>query len=256
MKMIASLVLAAAALAASGDEMKTLSAEDRALLAKKYDTLTPAEKAKRQELVAIRALIDDGGDMVFPGTPRGTILIANLQKRVPTERLAKLRESFTSMLAYDVRFSDADAKAEIAVRIVDRPDVKRALTVWPDEGQAEVNVAALAADDPKPAFLAARVRKEVIRAFSCATAGSTYESPLFGCVRSAKDLDKIVGEDFPLDVMMRSSSYLKGAGLTQIRRSTYREVVESGYDVAPTNAYQKAIYDEVKKTVKLTKKLP
>ena len=255
MKTLMSIVCATVATLAVAEELKTLSEADKALLARNYNTLTEAERQQRQVAADLRYLIEEGGAMNFPGTPRGKIRIVNLQKRVPTERLLKLRNTFTSMMAYDLDFTDKDGEASIVVRIVDKPDGK-SLTVWPDDGHAEVNVAALAADNPKPAFLAARVRKEIIRAFSCATCGSTYEAPLFGHVRNAKALDDIASEDFTIDVIMRTTSYLKNAGVIPLQPSTYREVLESGYDVAPTNGYQKAIYEEVKKTTKLTKKLP
>lgn len=254
MKTVITLLAGAMMSFSFAEELKTLSDADKALLARDYGKLSKEEKIKRDALANLRAMIEEGGEMSYPGTPSGRILIVNLQDRVPGKMLEKLHEAFFSMMEYDLQFTNKEAAAEIVVRIVDKPGQK-SLTVWPDDCQIEVNVAALAEDNPKPAFLAARTRKEVLRGFSCATAGTSYGMSLYGKLRSVKDLDNVAHEAFPVDIIMRTMSFLKEAGIEPLRMSTYREVLESGYDVAPTNGYQKAIYEEVRKTTKLTKKI-
>lgn len=246
---------AAALCAVAEEELKKLTPEDEKVLAKSYARLSPEDKARYNEAADLKYLIEEGGEMNMPGTPSGKILVVNLQKRVPEDGLKKLHEAFQSMMEYDLRFVNKDEDGAVVVRIVDDPKGAEALTVWPDKGRAEVNVAVLAADNPKPAFLAARTRKEVLRAFSCATAGSNYGWALYGKLRGVKDLDDIAAEDFPLDIVMRTNRFLRDAGVRQIVHASYREVLEAGYDVAPTNGYQKAIYEKVKAKRPLTKKV-
>ena len=255
MKNIIAIVCVAVAATIQAEQLKTLTEADNQLLAKRFRDLSPSEKTKYRELLDLRFLICDGGEMNYPGTPAGKILIVNLQKRVPAESINKIKSAFVSMMEYDLQFIDKDAEGDVVVRVVDKPDDKEALTVWPDKGRAEVNVAALAVDNPKPAFLAARTRKEILRGFSCATAGSSTGDALFGKIKRMKDLDNVAVEDFTLDIIMRVNRYLGDAGVNPVQHTTYREVLEAGYDVAPTNGYQKAIYEAVKKTTKLTKKI-
>lgn len=254
-KTVIAICMALTLVKAGAEELKTLSKEDLDLLNRNYSSLSSEEQAKRRELSALRALIEDGGRMPYPGTPRGKVVIANLQKRVGQEKIEEVRRSFTTLMGYDLLFVDKETAGEIVIRIVDKPG-ERALTVWPDESQAQINVAALSADSPKPAFLSSRVRKEILRGFACLTAGSTYELGLYNKIKTLKDLDEIAIEEFPVDIIMRTTSFMKSAGVVPARTATYRSVLELGYDVAPTNGYQKAIYEEVKKTTKLYKKLP
>ena len=257
MKTLVAVVVAAIAVATSAETLQQLTEEQKALLKRNYSSLTPAEREKWDAAAKLRLLVTEGGLVNYPGTPSGRILIANMQSRVPSADLSALRQTFRGLMAYDIQFSNAEGDAAVMVRIVDKPEDKESLTVWPDKGAAEVNVAALAVDNPKPAFLAARTRKEVIRAFSCATAGSTYGNALYFKLRKGvKGLDYIGNEDIPLDVIMRSSKFFEDAGVRPVQSSTYRKVLEDGYDIAPTNGYQRAIYEEVKKTTKLTRKLP
>lgn len=256
-KLMLAAVAAFTFAAIADDEVRDLTDEERQLLKADITKLTPEQKIKRKAASELRFLRKEGGDMTFPGTPKGGVCVVNLQKRVPEADLASVRKSFQNMMGYDIRFTDKEASSDLTIRIVDRADGREALTVWPDTGRAEINVAVLAADSPKPAFLAARTRKEIVRAFAYATAGSTYGAPLFGKLRGGcRDLDNVGGEDFTLDITMRATRFLGDAGVLPARRSTYRAVLQAGYDVAPTNGYQKAIYEKVKAEKPFTKKLP
>lgn len=245
MKMLIAAAAAMTAVASVAEELKTLTEEDREFLRRDYSSMSDADKARRDELAKLRFLIDEGGEMVRPGTPRGHILVVNKQKRVPVESIRGMTVAFQGTMEYDIRFSDADGDAAIVLRIIDDPKAQP-LSIYPDAGRVDVNVAALAADNPKPAFLGARVRKELLRGFAYITGGSSYGTPLFGKIKSVKDLDDIADDGFPIDIMLRATKYLGGAGVRPKEVSTYRGVISKGFDIAPTNGYQKAIYEKVK----------
>ena len=249
---IAVVIFALCALTSQGEELKKLSDLNLALLDKPYDKLTEAQRKERDEVGYWKSIIENGGEMNVPGTPKGRIRFVNLQTRVPTDKLKKVLAAFETSLAFDVAFADADCDAQLKVRIVEKPDAP-ALLVAPDDAWAEVNVAKLADAKTKPAFLAARTRKEILRAFAYLTAGSTYGTPLYQRPASLRAFDEIADESFPIDIIMRANKHLGSMGLKAVEQSTYRDVLTMGYDVAPTNGYQKAIYDEVKKTHPFTK---
>ena len=227
------------------EELKTLSDADRELLKKPYTSLSAEEKTKRDALAKLRYMIEEGGEMVRPGTPVGKVLVVNRQKKVSMDALRKFTEPFAYVMEYDIRFTEKESPAEIVLDVVDVPG-ERALAVYPDEGRGVINVAALAADKPAAAFLDARTRKEMLRAFAYLTAGSSYGTPLFARAKTVKDLDDIATESFPVDVSMRTMRYLKDLGMRPIERATYRSLVNHGYEIAPTNGYQKAIYEKAK----------
>ena len=255
-KLIAFMTCAVLTATASAVEYK-LTPEQEKLLATPYKQLS---KEKQKESDALRekiAYVKYGGDMQMPGTPCGAVRFVNQQKRVATEKIVGLLDAFDGW-GYDIKIVDKDEPdALVRVFLVDKPDAKDALVVWPDKAMAEVNIAALVDEktDAKPAFLAARARKELLRAFSSATAGSTYGTKLFGKIAAPKELDKQALEGYPMDIMMRSTRYLDDLGAKPLAFSTYRDVLKLGYDIAPTNDVQKAIYEEISKTVKLTKRV-
>lgn len=223
-----------------------ITEEDRKFLAIPYAKMTPDQREKRAELMRRIDMIENGGEMVTPGTPRGTIRFVNLQKTVPAASLAKALDAFGALMSFDVAIvDDANCKASLLIKIVEDP-VAPALLIAPEDGWAQVNVTKLGDEKTKPAYLAARTRKEMIRAFSFLTAGTSRDAALFGKINKASDLDKIADTGFALDVIMRSTNYLKGMGVKPREISTYRELVERGFEIAPTNDCQKAILDEVR----------
>ena len=249
------VALCACASVVASAEMKKLTDEDRKLIKADYKTLTPEQMEKRKAAVALYDLIEDGGIMPFPGTPKGTIRYVNLQQRVKSDDLKPALASFGSQLAYDIAVVDQDCEASLKIKIVDLPDAPVVL-VAPEDHWAQINVAKLDDGKVKPLKLAARVRKHMIRSFAFLVGGSQYGMPLFGALRSMKQLDGFEEAGIPIDIIMRAQKYLKTIGIVPEQLSSYREILDNGYNLAPTNDYQKAIYEEVSKRGPLTKKLP
>lgn len=253
-KAVIAVVAVAAGLSAFA-EMKKLTDEDRRLIASEYKSLSTEDKVKRQAAIRLQDLIEEGGEMARPGTPKGTIRYVNLQKKVPSASLAPALDCFKSFLPYDIAIVEADCEATLKIKIIDDQTAPLVL-VAPEDHWAQINVAKLDDGKVSPGTLASRVRKHMLRAFAFLAGGSQNDAPLFTALRSPKQLDYAKETGFPIDVIMRTLHYLGAMGLKPLERSTYRAVLEEGYDLAPTNDYQKAIYEDVKKSVKFDKKLP
>jgi len=246
--MLVGALSAVFALPALSVEYRQLTAEEEKLIEAKYQSLSDADKAKRKVAIQIRNLHKHGGRMTLPGTPKGSIRIVNLQKKVPSSELKGVTDAFQSLEPFDIKLVDADCAANLKITIVD--DAKApSLALYPDEGRAIVNAAKLADEKTaaKPQFLASRIRKEILRAFAFMTAGSTYGTAIFNPMKAPKDLDDCAGDSMPMDVIMRSSKFLREMGIVPEERLTYKLVLQRGFDIAPTNEYQRVIYEQVKK---------
>jgi len=251
----ASIAAAAFSHAAFAVEYRQLTEEESRLVQADAQKLSPADREKRAAAMKIYNLHKTGGRVRVPGTPRGAIRIVNLQKRVPTSDLAKVTDSFRSLRPYDIAIVEKDVKAEVKIVLSDDA-TSPSLAIFPDEGRAVVNVAKLADKKTaeKPAFLAARIKKEIVRAFAYLTAGSTYGTPIFNRIPTPADLDDCAGETFPMDVIMRSTQYLSKAGVVPAEDISYKLILKRGFDIAPTNEFQRVIYEQAKKDKSSSKK--
>ena len=136
---------------------------------------------------------------------------------------------------------------ELSLYVID--DEKLPMSLVAPEGRwAFVNVAPLAQGrGEKPAFLEARVKKEMAR-IGCLVLGgisSTYRENLLGFVDSPDGLDKFTDDTLPVDGPLRCGRYLLSLGVKPYRDVTYKRACQEGWAPAPTNDIQKAIWDEV-----------
>ena len=200
----------------------------------------------------------NGGDVDIPGSQQGSIRFVNAQKRVPAAEIEKVVAPFAKRLRYDAKLVEGDAVdaltaaravsnlgATLAIFVVDDPKLGTML-VAPEERWAIVNVAKLSAGNPAPAFLASRTRKEALRAIAFLTGGSHYGSPLMSGLKNVAALDDVSRERYPVDVTMRMHKYLSDLGVTRLETDTYRNALATGSDIAPTNEFQRAIYEQIK----------
>jgi hypothetical protein len=95
-------------------------------------------------------------------------------------------------------------------------------------------------------FAAARIRKELMCGFLCAAGAmnSQYQGSMMSAIKEPKDLDKML-EDPPIDAIVRAIESLKVHGVTPQEVATYKKACEEGWAPAPTNEYQKAVWDKV-----------
>ena len=188
-----------------------------------------------------------GGYVTKPDPGNGHIAIVNLQKRVDGKEIKVAVRTLERFLPLKYEIADkADPTAAMSVYLKDAEEQATALTVSPEEFYAAVNVAALARENPAGDVLAARTRKEIIRAvaYVCGAAGSQYPGTLLGPVRSPKALDAFREEGLPLDALVRMEVFAKAIGVRPVRKVYYTIACEEGWAPAPTNKFQQAIWDK------------
>ena len=198
-----------------------------------------------------RGLKMTGGWVDKPGTPQGEIACVNCQgaaqKAWIEEGIAALTKQtrFRLTLAdgqFDVRSPKLAGK--MSIFIVDDPALPMSL-VAPEARWAAVNVAKLKSE--KEPFFRARVRKELVRTFAmlCGGCRSNYQGTITEAVSCAEELDAQVNENLPLDVVGRFTPHLNHFGVSPRIVTTYLVACNQGWAPAPTNEYQKAIWDKV-----------
>ena len=256
--LLAAVAFAGLALCSPGDEKAVApaaSSEDAKARREAYLKMSPEEKeqyaADRRAKVAERA----GGYVRNTSGQEGRVLVANGQRRVPMDAVAKSMKKIADQLKVAIDVEDApsatpkdvnsilskkDTKA--VVFVVDDAGSDVPLLVAPDSRWASVNVRALGDGD-----VAGRVHKEVLRAFVylCGGTASSYQNPMTYPITNVRQLDLISSPDLPIDVIMRFPDYLRTLGVTPYVQATYRTACRQGWAPQPTNDVQKAIWDEV-----------
>ena len=228
----------------------------------------PRKKYSQKELQAkIRRVTmkKTGGTVRQPGSAKGELVILNAQEAVPAENLERAAAEVDRIIRIRVSVKNvkgatlADARklvrsngGQLGVLVVDDPAIPTTLLAAPESGWAFVNVAALKADAPTPEVLAARVRKETLRAFSFVGGGALplHADFVMQDVTGLKDIDALPGETFGVEVMMKFLSTLPHYGITPWNQTTYKNACYQGWAPAPTNEFQQAIWDEAQKAKK------
>ena len=218
---------------------------------------TPEELAERARTSEMRR---HGGTIRKPGSAYGKVVFLNAQKKVgsgefkaaldeiennihPIWELKDVAEVSLPNPAADIK----NHKGDVGVAIVDA-DSLPALLLAPEEGWAVVNVAALSKGNPPADVLASRVRKELLRGFALA-GGCAFMSRsqivLRGGIRSPRDLDSIQEDSYGVEALMTLERMLPYYGVMPWKQATYKKACREGWAPAPTNEYQKAIWDKV-----------
>ena len=138
--------------------------------------------------------------------------------------------------------------ADVAVFLVDDKSVPDMMLVSPEGKWALVNVASLTRDGATQPFAVARLNKEMVRAFAYVAGGcgSEFSGNLMDHVHRPDQLDAYVEARPPMDVLAKVSRLLPTLGVTPQRTTTYQQACKEGWAPMPTNALQKAIWEQVK----------
>lgn len=194
----------------------------------------------------------EGGFIVDTRNQKGQLVIVNAQNVIDENTVSRATDAFqkdskikivTQNGLFDL--STANRIGEATVFVIDNKDLPQ-MMVAADDGWAFVNVAKLLSE--KETFTKARVRKEIVRAAGLVLgAGDSYmyEMCLTGPIRGLNELDEIPSEQLPVDVVQRIGKSMAKIGITPSRLTTYRKACEQGWAPAPTNDYQKAVWDQI-----------
>ena len=188
---------------------------------------------------------------VKPGSAKGFIAIVNKQAKVAENEFSDVAERIRQEKPFVFKFvkDDAEAKgAEVVIRLVDEPS-KPPMTVSPEVGRAEMNVAALVEDLPSDAgkkkFLVPRARREFLRTIAYAFgAGGTQFRGNIMAVLKIRELD-FCDEALPVDTLDTIVQNAKKMGLKPEYAVSYEVACEEGLAPQPETDEQKKIWDEV-----------
>ena len=192
-----------------------------------------------------------GGRIVQPNTQKGEIAYVNCQSAAKREWLQESVDNFLRMTQLNVTLKDGkfDLRnpvivGNLSIFIVDEADYPISL-IAPEARWGMVNVAKLKTDQEN--FFRARVKKEISRVFAMLCGGykSSYPGNLTDAIVKVEELDTHMNDSLPVDVLGRFQLYLEPYGIRPATISTYRNACLQGWAPAPTNEYQKAIWDKV-----------
>ena len=219
-----------------------------------------AEKEARRAEARQRMMEKTGGLIKVDG--KGSVAFIDLQTRLPAEAIGLRAALLAKMLRAEVRALSADDKAfrietaakhlektgaTAAVLVVDSPGLPMSLLAL-EQRWAAVNVAALAEDKPDAATLTRRVNKMLTRqaAVLLGAYSSTAKTTPLVAVSSLKDLDALDYDMPTMDSLMSILRFLPQMGITQTKMTTYKKACLEGWAPAPTNEFQRVIFEQVK----------
>lgn len=225
-----------------------------------FNELPKEEQEARIAAAKANRLRRTGGEVCREGSQQGTILFMNAQKIVPEAELAPAVEALKQRSHLNIKIATDKAdvtpltageikkakSVDIIVFIVADEKSPTMLLNAPEDGWAIVNAAAVTVGARNDVFKAARLRKEMQRAFfSVAGAmNSTFPNSLMKAVRQPADLDKM-GEEISLDAYGRTMENLKSLGVTPTETTTYLQACRLGWANPPTNDIQRTIWNQV-----------
>jgi hypothetical protein len=227
------------------------------VMAEVADSAAPAKAAAKTKLP--RGMKRYGGIIQVPNSQKGKIVIVNAQRKLPLSNIRAEMDEFAQTLKFRVEFVDGEPTtsekasadmekigADVAVFIQENPESKVTILSAPEQRWTILNASAINADARSDEFAAARIRKELMRGFLCAagTMNSQYQGSIMAAIKEPKDLDKML-EAAPVDAIQRAIESLKVYGVTPQEMSTYKKACQEGWAPAPTNEYQKAVWDKV-----------
>ena len=207
--------------------------------------------AKRAYMIEYRNK-KTGGLVVKPGSQNGEIVYVNCQNKADPAWMNESIDYLTKYSKLKIRLTNGNFSIEnpkiegnLSLYIVDDPALPN-LLIAPENRWAMVNVAPLY-KGVKKAYFEARVKKELSRAFAalCGFCNSSYPNALTSGITKPEDLDKHADARLTVDVFRRFESYLLPFGITPAVILTYHQACQEGWAPAPTNEYQKAIWDRV-----------
>ena len=233
-----------------------LAAVAMAVVAETTREMTPEEKKAKAKAALARHL---GGWVIQPGTQKGHVALFNAQGRVGTEVMEEVVRRMHRLMHLAAKtypqmrpvtpggaaglMEDVDAQA--AVFLVDDAGLP-ALLAAPEQKWSIVNVAALAADGPDGGKLRRRVSRELWRglAYACGAGASTTPHCLMNPCHSLADLDALEADMLSMEPFMAMRDAWPKMGLAPFRRVSYKAAVKEGWAPAPTNEWQKAIWEK------------
>ena len=210
--------------------------------------MTPEEQAAARAALYKRT----GGRVVKPGSQNGEVVYVNCQTEAKKEWLQFSADYFAKETKFKISVKDGKfdfakpaIQGTVSLFVIDDPSMPNLLAA-PENRWAMVNIAPLKCD--KPQFFEARVKKELSRGFIylCGGTNSQFPMSLGGGITGAEMLDQYEDHRLAVDIIDRFRRSMASFGITPALIRTYRRACEEGWAAAPTNEYQKAIWDKAR----------
>ena len=250
-KIVFALSLVALACAFAADEKAPATADQKP--AKRE--LTKEEQQERM----LNRLRKSGGILRIPG--KGKVAIVSCADAIQLGILLEKTKAIQDNLRITMqgvpmkeKFTIADAprvmrqlNAQVALFFGENPDLPMSLYV-PEENWGFVNVAKLKADGAPAAKVDGRVKKMYARMMTLSLGSAFSESPASPMqnVTDVASLDKMPVDGIFFMDYNNILQHLPKVGVTAGTITTYRRACYEGWAPAPTNEFQKVIYDGVK----------
>lgn len=234
---------------------KTSSSKDPNELIKLGNKMIPRKEV--HEMLRRANLKRTGGVIRKEGTSKGYFVFVNNQSKIALKDIASSLETIDKQVRVNVKVitnhtaSLSTAKEVITAAggqvgvILLEDDTLPALLSAPEEGYSIINITKLMDSDIEK--LAKRTRCEILRGFGLA-AGAMYAAQgdfVLQPIRKPHDLDSLKREEFGISMLRIFPLSLPYYGISQWYQTTYHKACEEGWAPAPTNEYQKAIWDKI-----------
>ncbi len=227
---------------------------------------TPAQQnfASRSKRMTPEMVMKRVGGFLMPPYHGKYCYVMNAQARVGDDVFEWVIGQLNQVLSLPIRMEKcsiegndslspikaAQAKGHETGAVISLIDVpgQPTLLVAPDDGWAQVNMAELLKDCPDAKTCDDRAKKEFWRAFIILFGGgnSRFGNDLMRPITSPKDLDSspnLVSSPEPFNTVTEGA---RARGITPLFRTTYKRACREGWAPAPTNEFQRAIWEQVK----------
>ena len=202
-----------------------------------------------------------GGWCIREGSGKGSVAFVNTTKVLDSEIIKGAAAEIEDLLCCKLVVKDSEAKvsvenaekellrsgSEIAIFVVDDEKLPSVL-VATESDWAILNVRPFRKDNPSADKFKVRMEKELWRVFGqlCGSADTTVRGCVLKPINNVDDLDKLPGHFICPAPLQAIKDHLEYSGVKSYTKETYQYACQQGWAHAPTNEYQKAIWEKVK----------
>lgn len=244
MKNLACVIFAAIALTGKSDLAQNVTVVK----------LTPEQLAVRRAAAHKRQMEKFGGWVLDRRNMEGWISIVNAQEAIGVPVLMSAGKKIASMVKIDIRMTNITVKAlkdfdrtlselnaNLAVFVIDDENLP-GLLLAPEQKWSAVNVAKY-----KGKVQDDWVRVEIMRALCYVSGAGVLPDPttIMAPVTTPEKLAYINPNRVPFETCMNMINSLRLYGITQYERCKYEDACKGGWAPAPTNEFQKAVWERV-----------
>ena len=199
-----------------------------------------------------------GGPITRAAT--GHFAVINVQKAIDASAVKKSYGYFVGTTCIPCEYVETNGvavktveafkvpqRAAAAIYVVDDSALPMSLIAC-EAHWGVLNVRPLLADNPSPEALQNRLDRQMTRVAALTMGGGRvgqYRDSILATATDAKGIDALPTENLSNDAVNGIRLNMKMIGVEPYLRTVYRRAVQEGWAPAPTNEYQKAIWDEV-----------